>query len=313
MKIVMPGGNGHVGLLVRACLAPKGWEVVTLSRSPRSGEVPWDGETLGPWACEFEDADVVLNLAGRSVNCRYNAKNLKEMRDSRVRSTRAVGQTIAGCRNPPRLWLQSSSATIYGHRLDAPNDEATGIIAANEPPKWMASVDLVKAWEAEQRNADTPKSRKVALRTSLVMSVERGGVFEVMSTLARRGLMGTAGDGRQYVSWIHGRDFVRTVEFLIAHEEIDGAVNVCSPNPLPNAEFNRILRQATGAKLGLPAPAWALEIGAFLMGTETELIMKSRRVVPGRLLEAGFVFDYPSWREAATDLVKRMASGQPVC
>ena len=308
MKIVIPGGTGDVGRFLQRVFRERGDEVVVLSRSDREGSVAWDGETLGPWAAELDGADVVVNLAGRTVNCRYNERNLREMMDSRVLSTRAVGRAIAAASQPPRVWLQASTATIYAHRLDAPNDERTGILGGDEPgapPKWNASVAIAKAWEAELEAADTPRTRKVALRTAMTMSPDRDGIFGTMATLARRGLGGPAASGRQYVSWIHEEDFARALLFLIERDDLNGPINVTSPNPLPNREFFRILREAVGARIGLPATAWMLEIGALAMGTETELLLKSRRVVPTRLLEAGFTFRYADWPEAARELAAR--------
>ncbi len=165
------------------------------------------------------------------------------------------------------------------------------------------------AWERALNEADCPRTRKVALRSAMTMGPDRGGVFDVLLGLVRRGLGGTAGDGRQYVSWIHDRDFVRAVSWLIAHEEMAGPVNLAAPNPLPNAEFMRALREAWGIGFGLPAPGWMLEVGAFFLRTETELVLKSRRVVPGRLSAAGFVFDFPTWPEAARDLCRRWREG----
>jgi uncharacterized protein len=302
----MPGGTGHVGQAIRRHLEPLGWEFTVLSRHPTGqDQVWWDGERLGGWAELFEGADLVINLAGRTVNCRYTEANLKEMLASRVNSTRVIGEAIAQAKNPPKTWLQASTATIYAHRLDAPNDEETGILGGDEPGapyKWNASIKIAKAWEAELDRANTPRTRKVALRSAMTMSVEKGSVFDVFASLARRGLGGQSGNGRQYVSWIHEQDFVRALEFLIQHEDIAGAVNISSPNPLPNREFMRILREAVGAKFAFPTPAWILEIGAIVMRTETELILKSRRVVPGRLLKEGFEFRFPDWQTAAKDL-----------
>jgi uncharacterized protein len=280
-----------------------------LSRIPKTAdEVAWDGKTLGLWAMEFDGADVVINLAGRSVNCRYTDAHLREMMVSRVESTRVVGEAIAAAKNPPKTWLQASTATIYAHRFDAANDERTGILGGEEagvPHKWNVSVRIAKAWEKELEDADTPNTRKVALRSAMTMSVDKGSVFDVFATLAQRGLGGQIGNGKQYVSWIHEVDFVRAIQFLIDREDLDGPINVCSPNPLTNGEFSRILRKAVGAKFSLPLPAAALEIGALLMSTETELILKSRRVIPTRLLEAGFKFEFPRWESAAADLARR--------
>jgi uncharacterized protein (TIGR01777 family) len=228
--------------------------------------------------------------------------------DSRVRSTRAIGQAIATAIQPPRVWLQAGTATIYAHRFDAANDEATGILGGDEPnapDTWRFSIDVAKAWEAAANEAVVPQTRKVLLRSALTLSPDRDGVFDVLLKLVRRGLGGAAGDGRQYVSWIHDQDFVRAVYWLIDHPELEGPVNVASPNPVPNAEFMSGLREALPMGFGLPAKKWMLEVGAFLMRTETELILKSRRVVPKRLLDSGFTFRYPTWPQAASDLCRR--------
>jgi uncharacterized protein (TIGR01777 family) len=270
--------------------------------------VAWDGRTLGDWARTLDGADVVCNLAGRSVDCRYTTSNLREMMDSRVYSTRVVGQAIAQATRPPRLWLQMSTATIYAHRFDADNDEATGILGGDEPDApayWRYSTDIAQAWERELDEAATPHTRRVALRTAMVMSTEPWCVFSVLLRLTRFGLGGALGSGRQYVSWIHEDDFVRSIEFLIDREEIDGAVNLAAPRPLPQREFMAVLRRAWGIGFGWPATRWMLEIGAFFRRTDTELLLKSRRVVPGRLLDAGYGFHYPEWPAAAEDLVER--------
>lgn len=310
MKIVIPGGTGQVGAVLKRALSTAGHDVVVLSRRPRQqGEVHWDGVTPGPWAGEIDGSDVVVNLAGRSVNCRYTPANLREMMDSRVHSARVVGEAIAAAARPPRLWLQMSTATVYAHRCDAPNDEATGVIGGTEPDApgyWAYSVDIAKAWEREQEMADTPDTRKVALRAAMVMSPDRGGVFDVLLRLARLGLGGPVAGGAQYVSWIHDQDFVRAVEFLIARDDITGPVNLAAPGPLPHRDFMRALRAAWGVPVGLPATRWMAEVGAFVLRSDTELLLKSRRVVPGRLLDAGFTFDRPDWPAAADDLVRRL-------
>ncbi|HMJ59502.1 MAG TPA: DUF1731 domain-containing protein, partial [Gemmatimonadales bacterium] len=221
---------------------------------------------------------------------------------------RVVGEAIAAARHPPRVWLQASTATIYAHRFDAPNDERTGIIGGSErdvPETWRFSIDVATSWERETDRAEVPRTRKVKLRSAVVMSPDRGGIFDTLLALVRRGLGGTSGDGRQYVSWIHDADFVRAVYWLIEQDQVGGVVNVAAPNPLPNAGFMRALREAWGTRLGLPATAWMLEIGAFFMRTETELVLKSRRVVPGVLAEQGFTFQFPTWPLAAQDLCRR--------
>ena len=312
MKIVIPGGTGQVGTILARAFHAGGHEVVVLSRSESKDTdwriVRWDAETLRDWTHEFENADVIINLAGRIVNCRYNAENRREIMESRVKSTRAVGEAIRRAKNPPRIWLQASTATIYAHRYDAPNDELTGIIGGNEPnapDTWNFSIDVAKTWEKTANEFVLPNTRKVLMRSAIVLSPDRDGIFDVMLGLVKKGLGGTAGDGRQYISWIHDEDFIRAVDWLIEREELSGAVNLAAPNPLPNKDFMRILREAWGTKIGLPASRLMLEIGAFFMRTETELILKSRRVVPTRLLESGFEFKFPNWEESARDLCQR--------
>jgi len=311
MKIVIPGGSGQVGTVLARAFHGEGHNVVVLTRDPRPAPwrmVHWDAATIGDWAAELEGADAVINLAGRSVNCRYTPENRRLILDSRVDSTRVLGQAIARAGSPPRAWLQASTATLYAHRLDAPNDEATGIVGGAEPgapDTWRFSIDVATAWERALDEADTPHTRRVKLRSAMVMSPDRGGIFDTLLGLVRRGLGGRAGSGRQYVSWIHDADFTRAIHWLMEHDEVDGAVNLASPNPVPNAEFMRALRQAWGRRGGLPAAEWMLEVGARFMGTETELILKSRRVVPGRLLAAGFTFLHPRWPDAARDLCAR--------
>jgi uncharacterized protein (TIGR01777 family) len=300
MKIVIPGGTGQVGTVLARAFLAIGAEVVVLGRTPR--ELPWrfarwDAHDPSGWAGELDGADVVINLVGRSVNCRYTPANREAILRSRVDSVRAVGAAIAGARRPPAVWLQASTATIYAHRFDAPHDEVTGVLGGREPgvpDSWRFSIEVATAWERALAEAVTPRTRKVALRSAMIMSPDRGGIFDTLLTLVRRGLGGTAGDGRQYVSWIHDADFIRAVRWLIAHDEVQGAVNVAAPVPLPYREFMAALRRAAGMPLGLPAPRWLLEIGAVLMRTETELVLKSRRVVPGRLMAAGFAFRQPS-------------------
>ncbi|MFJ9895434.1 TIGR01777 family oxidoreductase [Streptomyces sp. NPDC091280] len=313
MKIVIPGGTGQVGAILDRALTGAGHEVVVLTRRPgRDREVWWDGEHPGSWVREIDGSDVVVNLAGRSVSCRYTSANLKAMMDSRVNSTRVVGEAISAAAHPPRVWLQMSTATIYTHRHDAPNDEATGLIGGAEPGVpgyWSYSVEIARNWEREQERADTPHTRKVALRAAMVMSPDRGGVFDVLLALARLGLGGPVAGGAQYVSWIHDQDFVRAVEFLLARDDITGPVNLAAPGPLPQRAFMRVLRAARGIPVGLPATRLMAELGAFALRSDTELLLKSRRVVPGRLLAEGFTFDHPQWPEAAVDLVRRSRGG----
>jgi uncharacterized protein (TIGR01777 family) len=309
MKIVVAGGTGQVGSLFRRRAIARGDEVTVLSRHPRdASELPWDGRTLGAWKSAIDGSDVVINLAGRSVNCRYTKKNLEEMMSSRVDSTRVIGEAIAGSAKPPTVWLQMSTATIYAHRFDAANDEATGVIGGSEPDVpayWAFSTDIAKAWERTQREAVTPGTRQVQLRAAMIMSPDRDGIFDTLARIARWGLGGSVGGGAQYVSWIHENDFCAALDFLIERKELDGAVNLAAPNPLPYRDFMKDLREAVGAKIGLPATRWMAELGAVALRTDTELILKSRRVVPGRLREAGFELAFAEWREASRELASR--------
>jgi hypothetical protein len=321
LRIVLPGGSGQVGRMVAKFFQERGHHVTVLTRGPYTAPwqtVHWDGRTLGPWVETLEGADVCIHLSGRSVNCRYTARNRRELYDSRIGPTRLLHEAFAILADPPRLWMNASTATIYRHapqgtEFDRPMDEATGELGGNEwisrhrrtPEKWNWTVRLVKDWEAAFFSTATPRTRKIALRTSLVFSPSSGSVFAVLSNLVRAGLGGTQGNGRQYVSWIHESDFARALEFLVEHEELDGPVNLAAPNPLPNRDFMRELREAWEVPNGLPAPALLMAIGMFFLRTEPELVLKSRRVVPRRLLDAGFQFEFPTWPEAAADLVRQ--------
>jgi uncharacterized protein (TIGR01777 family) len=314
MRIVIPGGSGQVGRMLARHFTAQGDDVTVLSRDPQRAPwrvVWWDGETAGEWVGAVEGSDVCINLTGRSVNCRYGAANRRAMLESRVRSTQVLHEAIASLRDPPRVWVNASTATIYRHALDRPMDEVNGELGGNEPgapETWNFSIEVAKAWEEAFFSSTLPRTRKVATRSAMTMSPDRGGVFDVLSGLVRRGLGGPQGPGTQYVSWIHEMDFVRAIEFLITREDFTGVVNVASPNPLPNRDFMRALRAAWGVRFGMPAAAWMIEIGAFVLRTESELVLKSRRVVPGRLLDAGFKFQFPQWPAAARELVSRSRS-----
>jgi uncharacterized protein len=324
LRIVIPGGEGHLGRFLAKRLSAQGHQVTTLARSlrpsaasaqpePSSGQKTWetalwDGKSLGAWVEVLEHADVLINLAGRSVDCRYTPANRAVILQSRVQSTAILGKAIESLRHPPRLWLNASTATIYRHSFDRDMDEAIGELGGNEPgapDSWRFSINVARQWERSFFASHTPHTRKVALRSAMMMSVEPGGVFEVLIRLVRNRLGGKWGSGRQYMSWIHEEDFLRAVEFLIQQEQIAGAVNLAAPGPLPNEQFLARLRKAWGTNIGLPAAEWMLEIGAFFLRTETELLLKSRRVVPGVLLDYGFEFSFPQWTEAASDLVRR--------
>jgi NAD dependent epimerase/dehydratase family enzyme len=331
MKIILPGGSGQIGTILARHLHTEGHDVLVLSRAPKPAPwrtMQWDGRTRGPWTSELDGADAVIHLSGRSVNCRYTPANRRAIFDSRTVPTTLLGQVIAEARNPPRLWLNASTSTYYRHALDRPgidhaNDEFTGELGdlpsergtrepASLPETWSFSIDVATRWEQAFRAASTPHTRKITLRSSMVMSPDPGGVFSVLSRLVRAGLGGAQGPGTQYVSWIHDQDYCRAIDLLLALPEItdstSGIVNLTAPNPLPNRDFMRELRRAWHVPIGLPAASWMLELGAIFLRTETELILKSRRVVPTILLRAGFQFAFPTWPEAARDLVGRSRS-----
>jgi len=316
-KIVLPGGSGLLGRLLSEWFSARDWDVVVLTRRP-SAEVfrgvrfvPWDGRTLRDWKRELEGATAVVNLAGRSVDCRYTARNRRAIYDSRVDSTRALGEAIEKCAEPPEVWLNSSTATIYKHSLDRPMDEFDGEIGATPEAKDEFSIEVARAWEQAIDESHTPRTRHVALRTAMVFSRTPGGVFHVLRRLTRFGLGGKMGPGRQFVSWIHETDFCRSVEWLIDHDEIAGPVNLAGPNPVPNREMMRLFRKSCGMPFGLPHPNLLLQFGAWLLRTETELVIKSRRVVPRRLLESGFEFRFHDLQSTIVDLSRATLHGTP--
>ena len=320
LRIVLPGGSGQVGRMLAAYFQERGHHVTVLTRGPYTAPwqtVHWDGKQIGPWVETLNGADALIHLSGRGVNCRYTQRNRRELRDSRIGPTQLLHEAIGMLLSPPRLWMNASTATIYRHvaqgsHFDQPMDE-NGEIGGGEkitpyrraPEKWSWTVKLIKDWEAAFFSSPTPRTRKIALRTSLVFSPTAGSVFGVLSNLVRASLGGTQGNGRQYVSWMHESDYARAIEFLIEHEEIDGPINLAAPNPLSNREFMAALREAWDVPNGIPAPAFLLAVGAVFLRTEPELILKGRRVVPSRLLDAGFRFEFPTWPEAAQDLVRQ--------
>ena len=308
-RIILAGGSGLLGHALARHFGGAGYEVVILTRAPKvmTGTIRhtgWDARTLGDWTRELEGAVAVFNLTGRTVDCRYNARNRNEIMESRVDSTRVIGEAVSRCPQPPPVWLNASTATIYQHTYGPAWDE-TGTISGTPEAKDLFSVEVGRAWENELNQAKTPHTRRIALRTAMVLGRGKNSVFPVLRRLVRLGLGGKMGDGKQFVSWIHETDFCRAVEWLIAHENLRGAVNVCAPNPLPNREMMRTLRGLYGIPFGLPATKWMLELGAFFLRTETELILKSRRVIPRKMVESGFTFQFPSFTEAVEDLHAR--------
>ena len=308
-KLILAGGTGFLGQVLATYFGAPHWEVVILTRSQGRSclagrSVEWDAKTLGPWCRELEGATAVVNLTGKSVNCRYNAKNRKEILDSRVNSTRVLGEAISRCVRPPSVWLNASTATVYRHTFGEPWDES-GQTEATEEAKDRFSVEVACAWERALNDAAIPRTRKVAMRMAMVLGLGKNSVFPVLRRLAKLGIGGRMGNGRQFVSWIHKTDYCRAVDWVISHDDFEGPVNLVGPNPIPNAEMMRTLRRVCGVPFGLPATNWMLEVGAFVLRTETELLIKSRRVIPGRLLKSGFEFQFPNIREAFEDLNKQ--------
>lgn len=310
-RIVLAGGSGFLGNIMSEHFKMQGCDIVVLTRSApaQTGaehhrECPWDGRTLGEWARELDGAEVLINLAGRSVDCRYHARNRRLMMDSRIDSTRILGEAVARCANPPKLWLNASTATIYKHTFGPAWDE-NGEIGATPEAQDAFSIEIATAWEREFNAAQTRRTRKVALRMAMVFGHGKNSVFPVLCRLARFGLGGHMASGNQFVSWIHAVDLCRALDWIVEHEEISGPMNLAAPNPVSNREMMATVRELCGVPFGLPAAAWMLEVGAFFLRTETELIIKSRRVVPGRLLAGGFQFQFSRMRDAMASLLAR--------
>ena len=309
-QIIVAGGSGFIGRLLTSALVTRGDDIVVLTRSPGQPvpslrQVQWDGCTLSDWARELEGARALINLTGRSVNCRYNERNRREILESRVDSTRVLGEAVARCNTPPPVWLNASTATIYKHTFDQPNDEATGVIAATPEAKDAFSIKVAQAWEEALYEAQTPATRKIALRTAIVFAPGKGGIYQVLRRLTRFGLGGRIAGGKQFVSWIHGEDFSHAIDWLIDRDDFSGPVNVASPNPVTQREMMSIIRRECGVPFGLPATRWMLEVAAYFHRTEAELIIKSRRVVPGRMLAGGFQFRFPTMEDAVRDIESR--------
>lgn len=289
-KIIIPGGSGFLGQHLANYFAKNGFEIVILSRSekPSQGNIhykKWDGKTLGDWAMSFENAFAVINMAGRSVDCRYNEQNKADILNSRINSTKIIGEAIKRCENPPEIWLNSSTGTIYRHSEDMEMTEAKGEIGEG------FSVSVAKAWERTFNEIELPKIRKVIMRTSIVIG-KNGGAMQPLVNLTKVGLGGFQGSGKQFVSWLQVEDFCRITEYLMRNKNASGVYNLVSPKPVQNRFFMQTLRKVLGVPIGLPAMKWMIKIGAFFMKTEPELVLKSRRLVPERLLSEGFEFRY---------------------
>ena len=290
-KIVLAGGSGYIGRVLAEYYRGKAREIVILSRQAHPADGPvryetWDGQTEGPWAASLEDADLLVNLTGKNVNCRYTPKNKREILRSRIDPTNILGRAIEGLKNPPKVWLNGASATIYRHAEDRPQDEKEGDIGEG------FSVDVCRAWEQSFWAARTPQTKKIVLRIGLVFGNE-DGVLPRLRNLVRLGAGGRQGNGRQRVSWIHEEDLARITEWMIEHGKDGETYNATAPEAITNTDLMRLLRKAYHRPVGLPMPAWLLGVGAVVIGTETELILKSRWVYPARLLASGFDFKYP--------------------
>jgi len=297
MKIIIAAGTGFLGKNLEKYFTEKGNQVYILTRNPkRKNEILWDAKTLGEWKNLLENSDVLINLAGKSVDCRYTDKNKKEIYDSRINSTKILQQAVDNCINKPKVWLNASSATIYVHSETHLNTEENGIIGDD------FSMNICKSWEKEFFKTENEDIRKVALRTSIVLG-NNGGAFTKLKLITKLGLGGKQGRGNQSVSWIHIDDFCKAVEYIIENKNISGKINVTAPNPLSNEEFMRKLRKEMKIPFGLNAAFWQLEIASVFLKTETELLLKSRNVYPEKLMESGFKFTYPNVEIAFKNLV----------
>jgi uncharacterized protein len=354
-KIVIAGGTGFIGQAMAKYFGKEN-HIVILGRQSANGHNNkynasllkasdgynitywrWDGQHVEKhWAQDIDGADIVINLAGKSVNCRYTQKNRQEIIDSRVKATQTIAEAIRQAVTPPKLWINAASATIYSNSLHTPQDEINGIISDekndNMPysaidrlrrkyKKWMAgirygkgsphynawekdfSVHVCKQWEQTFFDQRTPFTRKIALRTAVTLG--EGGVVVPYFNLLKFALGGHQGDGHQMYSWVHIEDVCRVVEWCYEHTDLEGVYNCSAPNAVSNKTFMQTLRKITGHKIGLPAYTWMLEMGATLIGTETELILKSRWVTPARLLQTGFRFKYEQLEDAFTDIVRK--------
>lgn len=296
MKIIIAAGTGFLGKNLEQYFINKNHEVKILTRNPkRANEIFWDGKTLGNWKNELENAAILINLAGKSVDCRYNEKNKKEIFDSRIDSTKVLQKSIDECKNPPKIWLNASSATIYTHSETHLNTEENGIIGDD------FSMNICKSWEREFYKTENKNIRKVALRTSIVLG-KNGGAFPKFKQISKIGLGGKQGRGNQIMSWIHIDDFCEAIHFIIENENLKGAINITAPTPLTNDQMMKQIRNKIKIPFGIPSPVWLLEIAAIFIRTETELMLKSRNVYPEILVKNGFQFRYDNFEKALDNL-----------
>jgi uncharacterized protein len=300
MKILIAGGNGFLGKALEKYFLKTNNEVIILTRQPKaSNHIYWDGVNLGPWTLALENADVLINLAGKSVDCRYTNENKKEILNSRLFSTKILNTALESVLKPPKVWLNSSSATIYIHAETQLMSETNEILGDD------FSMGVCKQWENAFFEQSSINIRKIALRTSIVLGNE-GGAFPKIKAVAKIGLGGKHGNGTQKMSWIHINDFCKAIAFIIKEENITGVVNVTSPNPVSNELFMKIVRDKLGIKFGLNSPVVLLELASIFLRTETELLLKSRNVFPEKLIKKGFPFDFPKMEIALNDLTKKL-------
>ncbi len=298
-KLIIAAGTGFLGQVLVHHFKNKFDEIVILTRGKsqaidRIKYVNWNAKTFSGWEKELENADVLINLVGKSVDCRYTKKNKQDILWSRIKSTKILNEAVLNCQNPPKHWLNSSTATIYRFSLDKEMDEIEGEIGND------FSINVALSWEKAFFKTETPNTLKTALRTSIVLG-KNGGAFIPLQRLAKIGFGGKQGKGNQFVSWIHEEDFARAVDFII-EKELTGKINIVSPKPIRNANFMSKLRKAVNFPFGIPLSKTLLEIGSLFIRTETELVLKSRNVVPKRLLENGFEFKFGNIDEAFQDL-----------
>jgi uncharacterized protein (TIGR01777 family) len=301
-KLIIAAGTGFLGEVLINHFKDKFREIVILTRRKSQTidgikYVNWNAKTLSGWEIELENADVLINLAGKSVDCRYTEKNKKEILLSRIQSTKILNKAVLSCKTPPKHWLNSSTSTIYRFSLDKQMDETNGEIGND------FSMNVALSWEKSFFKIETPNTLKTALRTSIVLG-KNGGAFIPLKTLTKIGLGGKQGKGNQFISWIHEDDFANAVDFIIQNE-MAGVVNIVSPKPISNAEFMKKLQNAVGIPFGIPISAFLLKIGSFIIRTETELVLKSRNVIPKRLLENGFKFKFVNIDTAFQNLLKK--------
>ena len=300
-KLVLAGGSGFIGHTLVDYFKDRARQILILNRQRQGKEanvewIKWDGKTPGEWVKRLEDTDLLVNLCGKNVNCRYTEKNKKAIFSSRLEPTELLGTVINTLSQPPKLWINAASATIYRHAEDRWQDEENGEIGTG------FSVEVCKSWEKLFWEQETPRTRKVALRIALVMG-RADGVIPRLKNLVLTGLGGKQGSGNQYISWIHQQDLARIIEWIYENPEASGTYNISAPEAVQNHQFMKIIRQAIGVPFGLPAPQWLLELGAKIIGTETELILKSRWVYPKRLLDEGFTFQYPNAAPAIREIL----------